>query len=119
MDRVGERRLLHVRKKWNEDGVAPFAVLSTGADERGKSFARSVIALNRDRDLMEIVGALHTVRGFARGLDRREQQAYKDADNSNNDKKLYESKTASSYIDMFAYSNYPLFDLVRNNRDDF
>ena len=53
---------------------------------------RVVIIVKGNTNLLEIVRALHTPRGLARGLYRREQQSNEDTDNRDNDKEFNQSE---------------------------
>ena len=51
-----------------------------------------------ESELLEVVGALHTPRRFARRLNCRKEQADQNTDNGNDDEKLHERKTVLSIL---------------------
>jgi hypothetical protein len=55
---------------------------------------RTLVIRNRETDLTQIAGAGHAPRRFSRSLHRWQEQADQHADDSDDDKKLYEGETA-------------------------
>ncbi len=51
--------------------------------------------MDREPDLLDVVGALDAPGGLARGLDGREQESDQDRDDRDHHQKLDQSKTAS------------------------
>src|SRR5689334_9031024 len=60
-----------------------------------KSQHRVVIPMSRERDLPQMILALTTTRRFTCGLDGRQQQRDKHADDGNHDEELDERKTGA------------------------
>src|SRR3954451_16755737 len=82
-----------------QDKAQPRAVAIHDA-KRGHAFACIVEVLNRQSDLLEIVGALCSSRGFAGGLDGGKQKRDEDADNCNDNQQLNERECPSYTVTM-------------------
>jgi hypothetical protein len=50
--------------------------------------------MNRERNLLHLVGALHASRRFTRGLNRREEEPNKNTDDGDNNEKFDKGKTS-------------------------
>jgi hypothetical protein len=50
--------------------------------------------MNRQADLLEVVGALHPPGSFSGRLNRRKQKANQDGDDRNHHQKLHEGETS-------------------------
>jgi hypothetical protein len=49
--------------------------------------------MDRNSDLFQVIGTLHSSRRFTSGLHSGQEQSNQNADNGDNNKKLNESKT--------------------------
>jgi len=54
--------------------------------------------MHRQADLLHVVRALHTTRGFASGLDRRKEQTDQNTDNGDDDEKFDEGEPRFAQI---------------------
>ena len=83
------------------DGTAGVA-RSRGARRVGRSreeAVRIVIVLHGQPELLQVVGALHAVGGFANLLHGRQQQSDEDRDDGDDNEQFNESKTATVPLD--------------------
>lgn len=62
--------------------------IDLGHIARGKDAVPGVIGVQRDTDLMQVAGALRAASGFARALNRRDQQSNKNAHDRDHDQEL-------------------------------
>jgi hypothetical protein len=53
--------------------------------------------VHRQYELLHVIRALHPSGCFASLLDGRQQKCYQDANNGDNDKKLYQSEAAIAF----------------------
>src|SRR5262249_32891042 len=63
---------------------------------RGERAVRIVVVVKRDADLAEVVDALSAARGFARGLNCRQEQRDQNADDRDHDEQLNECEAGAS-----------------------
>ena len=72
------------------------ACTSRPRPREGKILIGVVIVLHGETDLLEIVPALHTTRGFTRGLDGRQKQRYQDADDGDYHQQFHQGECVPS-----------------------
>jgi hypothetical protein len=58
-------------------------------------FVRVSVVVHSQRDVLQVVGALHPPSRFTRGLNRWQQQRYQDADDGDDDKQFHQRETLS------------------------
>jgi len=62
----------------------------------GQHTLRIMVIMDRQSDLFEIVGTLHSPCRFSRGLNGRQKKSNQDTDDRDDDKKFNKGKTAEA-----------------------
>ena len=109
VEELVERFLLDIRQQegleaavglvgGRSDRIRRSVVSDGGVTGRRKLPIGGLVIVNRQSQLLEVVGARHSVRCLAHFLHRRHQQADQDGDDGDDDKQLNEGESGSTGV---------------------